>query len=307
MARYLITGITGFVGPHLAKLLIHEGHEVHGLIRGSNGREADLLDVLTPEELAEIRFHYADLNEITSMWRHPGEFDGLFHLAAQSHPPTSFTAPVKTMQDNVVGSVNLFEVVKAEKTLFCSTSEVYGNMTGWVKEDQPFAPVNPYGASKACIDFLAQQRGYRVTRAFSHTGPRRGYRFSISWDAFHIARGDQLLPIGNLEARRVVLDVRDVVKAYSLIMQKGEGVYNVCGETVRPMSFFTDKLIEISGREIEKKVDPKLLRPVDIAYQAGDTTRLKALGWEPEIPIEQTLEDLYEYWLRKLWGTATSC
>ena len=311
--RYLITGITGFVGPHLAKLLIHEGHEVHGLIRGSNGREADLLDVLTPEELAEIRFRYGDLTDYASLTKvlwdggKPIEFDGVFHLAAQSHPPTSFTNPIKTYADNVMGSVNLFGAMPLERMLFCSTSEVYGNMKGWVTEDQPLQPVNPYGASKACIDFLAQQRGYLVTRAFSHTGPRRGYRFSISWDAFHLARGDQILPVGNLEARRVVLDVRDVVKAYYLIMQKGEGVYNVCGDTVRPMSYFTDKLIEISGRDVEKKTDPKLLRPVDIAYQAGDTAKLKALGWEPEIPIEKTLEDLYEYWLRKLWGTATSC
>jgi len=302
LAKYLITGITGFVGPHLARHLLDK-HEVHGLIRGSNGREADLLDILTPDELSAIKFHYGDLTDYASLRKLP-QFDGVFHLAAQSHPPTSFTNPVKTFSDNVMGSVNLLDVLDC-RVMFCSTSEVYGLIEGWVKENSPVAPVNPYGASKAAIDLLCQQKGHLVSRAFSHTGPRRGYKFSISWDAYNLARGVSTLPVGNLDSERVVIDVRDVVRAYSLIMEKGDGVYNVCGDTVRPMRFFTEELIKLCGREVETEVSRALWRPIDIPFQAGDSTKLRALGWKPEIPIETTLADLYDYWQRKLWATAT--
>jgi GDP-mannose 4,6-dehydratase len=325
--RYFITGITGFAGPHLARLLLKEGHEVHALVRESNGREMDLLDVLDAGELDRITFHYGDLIEYHSLVRifSAHQYEGVFHLAAQSHPPTSFVDPVGTFSSNVQGSVNLIDVVQRhQKTcsfMFCSTSEVYGDSgktVGVLKESLPLNPSNPYATSKAAIDLYMQERcrngflkGF-TTRAFSHTGPRRGKKFSISWDAFCLAmmktgkQKDRVLPVGNLETQRIVIDVRDAVRAYYLLMLKHDNgeAYNVCGDmaSVVKMQVFTDKLIEISGlKGVEKKVSDKLYRPIDIQIQVGDTTKLKGkTNWKPEIPIEQTLADLFNYWVRKL-------
>jgi GDP-mannose 4,6-dehydratase len=325
--NYFITGITGFAGPHLARLLLREGHGVHALVRESNGREMDLLDVLDAAELDKISFHYGDLLEYHSLSRIFTEqrYDGVFHLAAQSHPPTSFTDTVGTFASNVQGTVNLIDVVQRQQKnctfMFCSTSEVYGDTgkaVGILKESQPLSPSNPYGTSKAAIDLHMQERcrnGYLkgfITRAFSHTGPRRGKKFSISWDAYYLALmktgkvKDRMLPVGNLETQRIVIDVRDCVRAYYLLMQNHDNgeAYNVCGakESVKKMQYFTDKLIEISGLNgVEKKVSDKLYRPIDIQIQIGDTTKLRdKTGWKPEILIDQTLKDLFDYWVRKL-------
>ncbi len=131
--RYLITGLTGFAGPHLANLLLSQGHEVAGLIRGSNGREDDIRDVVPDEHFQKIRWIYGDLKDIDALDKAfaGSRFDGVFHLAAQSHPPTSFTHPIGTFADNVMGSVTLVEVMRRHqpecKFMFCSTSEVYGD------------------------------------------------------------------------------------------------------------------------------------------------------------------------------------
>ena len=322
-----MTGITGFAGPHLARLLLQEGHSVHGLVRESNGREMDLLDILDAEELNAIHFQYGDLSEFHSLSQLLAreQFDGVFHLAAQSHPPTSFADPIGTFSNNVQGSVNLIEAIRRHQKdctlMFCSTSEVYGDSgrtVGVLREDMHLKPSNPYATSKAAIDMHVQERcqngslkGF-ITRAFSHTGPRRGKKFSISWDAYYLALiasgkvSDPVLPVGNLETQRVVMDVRDTVDAYYRLMlnhDNGEA-YNVCGpeDSVKKMEYFTDGLIEISKMQgIEKKISEKLYRPVDIHIQIGDTSKLRAkTGWEPKIPIQKTLADLYNYWLRKL-------
>ena len=325
--NYFITGITGFAGPHLARLLLQERHTVHALVRESNGREMDLLDVLDAGELDKITFHYGDLIEYHSLARifSNNQYEGVFHLAAQSHPPTSFVDPVGTFSSNVQGSVNLIDAVQRYQKncsfMFCSTSEVYGDSgktVGVLKEDLPLNPSNPYATSKAAIDLYMHERcrnefirGF-TTRAFSHTGPRRGKKFSISWDAFCLAmmrtgkQKDRVLPVGNLETQRIVIDVRDTVRAYYLLMQNFDNgqAYNVCGpiDSVVKMQYFTDKLIEISGlKGVEKKVSDKLYRPIDIQIQVGDTTKLRTkTKWKPEIPIEQTLADLFDYWMRKL-------
>lgn len=319
--KYLITGITGFAGPHLANLLISKGHQVEGLVRGSNGMETDILDVVPSHNFDKISFVYGDLvdrvliNKIISSRK----YDGVFHLAAQSHPPTSFIDPVGTFMTNVQGSVNLIEAIVElspdTKLMFCSTSEVYGN-TGsdgrLLKETDPILPSNPYGNSKAAIDLYMQERftnnklnGF-ITRAFSHTGPRRGKTFSISSDAYQLAKGlkDNILKVGNLSTTRVVMDVRDTVNAYYLLMmteKSNHQVFNICGDTPRKMEYFTDKLISIYGKKVAKEIEPKFWRPHDIYYQHGDTTKIKdTTGWTTEIDIDATLEDLYKYWRHKI-------
>ena len=322
--KYLITGITGFAGPHLANLLIKEGHEVYGLIRHTNGRQTDILDIVPPKYFEKITFVYGDLvnfriiNGIFRQFR----FDGVFHLAAQSHPPTSFADPLGTFEANIMGSANLIQAIADNqpecKLMFCSTSEVYGNVgmdRRKIRSSDTILPANPYGVSKAATDLYLQERiaskkvrGF-ITRAFSHTGPRRGRTFSISSDAYQLARmmnGDpnRKLQVGNLKTVRVVLDVRDTVKAYYLLMindKSDGGIFNVCGDIPREMGFYTDTLIALSKLDkVEKEVSPALFRPIDIHYQRGDCEELiKLTGWKPTYDMSTTLGDLLEYWVKK--------
>lgn len=323
--KFLITGITGFAGPHLANLLLEKGHEVHGVVRTANGRETDLLDVISNTNLQQIKFHYLDLKNFFSVSKllKTENYDGVFHLAAQSHPPTSFKDPILTWDENVNASVNIITSLQGTDTklMFCSTSEVYGDMckdVGRLSTDMPLTPSNPYGTSKAAIDLYVQERvsnGYLkgfVTRAFSHTGPRRGRIFSISSDAAQIAAMElkmqkPVLKIGNLKTERVVIDVRDCVNAYYLLMlaDKSNGqVFNVCGDEVHQMQKYTDLLIEHSTfkyNEIEQKIFEPYYRPIDIQVQIGDSSNLKQItGWEPKIDLSTTMKDLLNYWRKKL-------
>ena len=201
--NFLITGITGFAGPHLANLLNSKGHNVYGLIRSTNGRENDIRDVIKDSVYKDINFLYSDLKNFRTLQDifSKNKFDGVFHLAAQSHPPSSFVDPLGTFEENIFGSANLIQAITDNqpecKFMFCSTSEVYGNVGidgRKIRYDDTLLPSNPYGASKAATDLYMQERivnkklkGF-ITRAFSHTGPRRGKNFSISSDAFQIAR-----------------------------------------------------------------------------------------------------------------------
>ena len=251
------------------------------------------------------------------------QFDGVFHLAAQSHPPTSFRDPIGTMDTNVMGSANLIQVIQDHqdncKLMFCSTSEVYGNVGQDGRKihwEDTILPANPYGASKAATDVYLQERmkngfvkGF-ITRAFSHTGPRRGRIFSISSDAYQIARmmkglQDPILKVGNLQTTRVVMDVRDTVRAYYLAMIHPDvtnHVFNICGDTPRKMQFFTDKLIELSGlKNVEQQIYKPFWRPHEIYYQHGDSSNLVELtGFKEEYDIETTLHDLLMYWVSKV-------
>lgn len=324
--KFLITGITGFAGPHLANLLLKEGHDVYGLVRCTNGRENDIRDIVPDENYSKIKFLYSDLKNLRTINQifKEHKFDGVFHLAAQSHPPSSFVDPIGTYEENVIGSINLIQAIADNQKdcmlMFCSTSEVYGNIASedlrQIKTTDQLLPANPYGASKAAIDLYLQERiqngfvkGF-ITRAFSHTGPRRGKNFSISSDAYQIARiisgmQEQVIGVGNLKSKRVVIDVRDTVRAYYLLMMLGDKIngkiFNVCGETPYDMQYFTDLLIEISGLNIKTEINPLFYRNIDIHFQNGDSQELRQLtGWKPEIDIKTTLSDLLQYWVKKI-------
>lgn len=323
--KYLITGITGFTGTNLAKFLIGKNEEVHGLVRSGNGRNTEMLDVLDNNEYNKINFIVGDLKNYYGISQiiDKNEYDGVFHLAAFAHPPSSFTNPILTFEENVMASVNLITCLQNTPTrlMYCSTSEVYGNTcktNGILNETDKLIPNNPYGVTKAAIDMYMQERmnnkfinGF-ITRAFSNTGPKRGNNYSISSDAFQIAKmvlgqQDKVLRIGNLKTKRAVIDVRDVCNAYYLLMKNYDsngGVFNICGDDVREMQHYTDLLIKQSGipyADIEQRIDKKLYRPIDIEIQIGNSNELKQLtNWEPKISIEQTMTDLLNYWLKKL-------
>ena len=325
MGNYLITGITGFAGPHLANLLIENGHKVYGLVRQSNGMETDILDTVPEKNFQQIEFLYSDLvnfRTLNTIFKE-NKFVGVFHLAAQSHPPTSFIDPLGTFENNIMGSANLIQAITDNqpecRLMFCSTSEVYGNVgidKRKIKTTDTLLPANPYGASKAATDLYLQERfenkkirGF-ITRAFSHTGPRRGKTFSISSDAYQIVKmmkglQDKTLLVGNLKSVRVVLDVRDIVNAYYLLMMTDASdgkVFNVSGDVPHEMGVYTDMLLAHSKLEgVVKEISPKLFRPIDIHYQHGDCQELVDItGWKPVFTLEQTIGDLLDYWVKKI-------
>ena len=323
--RYLVTGITGFVGPHLANILIAEGHEVSGLVRGSSGREQDIRDIVPEDHFRRMSFFYGDLlrrdqlDEI--LQKH--KFDGVFHLAAQSHPPTSFAAPQYTLDLNTIGTANLADAISRAqpecRLMFCSTSEVYGAVpesAGPIDENFPMQPINPYGVSKAAADMYVRERAasldrpFFTTRAFSHTGPRRGRGFSISSDAYQLIRIEKgyqepVVNVGTLSSRRVVMDVRDCVRAYYALMENfvpGEA-YNIGGDHVYTMGELLDTMTELTNLtgKVTRRVDPARVRPIDIPVQLCNSSKCRSLtGWAPTVPIEQSLNDLLDYWRDKI-------
>jgi GDP-4-dehydro-6-deoxy-D-mannose reductase len=323
--KFLITGITGFLGPHLAKKLLNEGHEVSGILRGTRGSEQELRDLLSTEEFNKITFFYGDIvhfRTIDNLFK-TTQFDVVCHLAAQTHPPTSFKDPIGTWETNVMGSINLITCLQDHQPnchfIFCSTVEVYGNegIDGRkITEDNCILPANPYGASKCAIDLYICERMKNkqitatVIRPFCFTGPRRGARFSIASDAVQIAnmmhsRQEKVLRIGNLDTVRAVTDVRDIANAFylaSINRETSNGkVYNVCGGVPLKMREYTNMLLEFSGLQgVEMKIDESLWRPIDIQYQDGDSSLIKKeLNWEPTISIRDTIKDLLFFWYNK--------
>jgi GDP-mannose 4,6-dehydratase len=314
MKRVLITGITGFVGSHLAEYLLdQEGVEVYGLKRW----RSSLHNI---EHLIErLKLIDGDLRDSKSMIRVIDTVrpDIIHHLAAQSYVVTSYDAPIDTIETNVCGTINLLEAVRQvgidPVIHICSSSEVYGQVDPKyvpIKEDTPFRPASPYAVSKVGEDMVGYlyYAAYKLktirSRMFTHTGPRRGEVFVESSFAKQIAEIEKglrepVVRVGNLNSIRTFLDVRDAVRAYWLLVNKcppGE-VYNIGGNETMSIGEMLDLLLSMSPAKIKVQVDPARLRPADVTLQIPDCTKFKeATGWEPQIPIRQTLQDLLNYW-----------
>ncbi len=313
--KILITGITGFAGSHLADFLLEEQPqaEIHGLYRWRSRREN--IKQLT----GKIALQECDIRDATAT-REVIEAlrpDYIFHLAAQSFVPTSWKAPQESLSTNLLGQLNLFEAVR-KADLDCriqvaGSSEEYGMVYEGeipITEDQPLRPLSPYAVSKVAQDALAYQYfmsfGMKTirTRGFNHTGPRRPSVFVCSDFARQVVEiemglRDNLIRVGNLDARRDFTDVRDTVRAYWMAISKGEPgeVYNVATGSSWAMSEVLDKLIKLADVDVKVEVDPSRLRPSDVPRLEGDASKLRAAtGWKPQIPFEQTLADLVEYW-----------
>ena len=324
MMRALITGITGFAGSHLAEYLLAEEPEVEiwGTYRWRSRME-NIRHVTGRIHLVECELR--DASSVLSMAERARP-DVVFHLAAQSFVPASWSAPHDTLTSNIAGQTNLFEAIRRLELdpviqIACS-SEEYGLVLpdeAPITEDNPLRPLSPYAVSKVGQDFLGYQYfksyGMRVirTRGFNHTGPRRGDVFVTSNFAHQVASieaGDRepVIRVGNLEAIRDFTDVRDMVRAYWLAVQKGRPgeVYNIAsGRGVRIRDLL-DQLIALAQVEVRVEVDPDRLRPSDVEVLIGDTGKFEAdTGWRPEIPFETTLRDTLQYWRDRLQAAAS--
>ncbi len=316
--KVLITGITGFAGSHMAELCLSRGDvDVYGTIRPRSPLDhiSGIKDKLTLID--------CDLRDATSVWRTINEVkpDYIFHLAAQSFVPTSWHAPAETLVTNVIGQVNIFEALRELKLgtriqIACSSEEygmVYENEVP-IKESNPLRPLSPYGVSKVAQDMLGyqyhQSYGTHVirTRGFNHTGPRRGEVFVTSTFAKQIAeiekgRRGSVMYVGNLNAMRDFTDVRDMVRAYWLAVEKCEpgDVFNIASDKGIKIKDMLDMLLKMSTKEITVQQDPKRMRPSDVEILLGDSTKFrKATGWKPEIPFEKTMQDLLDYWRERV-------
>ena len=304
--KVLITGISGFVGSHLAEHYVSEGVEVYGIVRSRASLK--LLEGIKDQvKLIEgdITDAHSTDNIITSKCP-----DVIHHLAAQSFVPYSWANPSLTFTTNINGSLNILESVRSHspETIVhvASSSEIYGNQTDEaITEDDLPAPVSPYAISKLTMDLLATQYhasyGTKtvITRTFNHGGPRRGENFVESKIAKAFASGQETIKLGNLEAGRDWTDVRDIVKAYALAVQKcnyGEP-YNISsgkvkkiGDIINILNFYTNLYPKILK-------DAAFMRPSDVHYLLGDSSKFRVTtGWKPVIPFKKTIEDLYDYW-----------
>lgn len=326
--KFLVTGTTGFAGPHMINRILNDGHEVIAMVRDLN-KAPSIVDILGEENIKKVKFVYGDLTDlgsITDIFTNH-KFDGVFHLGAFAHPPSSFKTPLLASQTNLLGSARICdEIIKHQPhcvLMHCSTPEVYGICPGdrKIKEDMPMRPNNPYGVSKAASDMYVLERAASVglraflTRAFSHTGPRRGHNFSISSDAIQIARilrGEQehIIKVGNMKSKRIVADVRDIVEAYYQLMfayfddkiVSGE-IFHIAGEELFEIQHYLDIMLELTGLtgKVRQEIEPKYYRKIDIPVQIPDDSKVrKLLGWKPKIQIEKTLKDLVDYWLLRL-------
>ncbi len=310
--KALITGICGFVGGHLTRLLLSKGYEVAGLDSFERGSAID-------PETKEVKVFKGDLRDEDAVSKAITEFkpDTLFHLAAQSSVKLSFENPFETFSANLIATLVLLETLSKVdarvKTLIISSSEVYGRLEPKecpVTEDHPLRPINPYAVSKASVDLLAHQyfMAYKmpvyIARAFSHSGPGQKTVAVLSDWAFQIAKIDlgltpPQLKVGNTSVQRDYTDVRDVIRAYVDILEKGKAgtPYNVCSGKGYKLSDLLDKYRLLIKKDVEIISDKSRMRPVDIPILIGSYQKLATdTGWKPAIPIETTLSDSFKFW-----------
>ncbi|MFW6125764.1 MAG: GDP-mannose 4,6-dehydratase [Chloroflexota bacterium] len=338
--RALITGVTGMAGSHLAEyLLTQDDLEVYGIYRWrsrvdnlddlkkarkvniiTGGLESMVHSRVDPTKLNLIE---ADITDSFSMKWVIGAVkpDRIFHLAAQSYVHASWGAPAETLHTNIIGEVNLLEAVRSTEidpvVHIAGSSEEYGLVLPEelpVKESNHLRPLSPYGVSKVTQEMLAYQYwmsyGLKtiVTRAFNHEGPRRGEVFVTSSFAKQIAEVEKELKppviyVGDLSSIRDWSDVRDVIKAYWLVTEKGEAgqVYNIGSGVGREVREMLDMLLSMTDAHIRLETDHARLRPSDVKVLICDYTKFRELtGWQPEIPFQKTLEDLLNYWRERV-------
>jgi GDPmannose 4,6-dehydratase len=327
MTTAFITGITGMVGSHLADYLIEKTDwKIVGLIRWRSPLDNISHLIERTNKNDRIKLLYGDLGDSISIEAAISEAkpDYVFHLAAQSFPKTSFTAPLDTMDTNIQGTARVLEAIKNHVpnaiVHVCSSSEVFGRVPPEklpIDEECTFHPASPYAISKVGTDligrFYAEAYGLNVmtTRMFTHTGPRRGDVFAESSFAKQIALAEAgfiepVIKVGNLKSLRTVADVRDAVHAYYLLVTKnpiaGE-YYNIGGQHTAEIGEILNHLISIStlSQSLKIEVDPDRLRPIDADLQVPNTSKFEHhTGWKQAYSFEQTMQDLLDYWRNKV-------
>jgi GDP-4-dehydro-6-deoxy-D-mannose reductase len=312
VGRFLITGGTGFVGSHLVQSLKSDAAKIAVIASG---------DSVSRQELEPGVEHYElDLRkaeDVRSVVRKVSPTH-ICHLAAISSVDASWNSPRLTFEVNVVGAYNLFEAAMGlpapPRILNVSTSQVYATAEGILTESSPVSPNNPYAASKAMVELLLVQYrksaagGILTARSFNHTGPGQSPNFVLPLIAKQFAEMEaglrpRKLTVGNIEVKRDFTDVRDVVLAYSALLDQGRigEVYNVCSGSAVRLADVIREFEAISGTAVEIDTDPARLRSNEVSQILGDAAKIRReTGWSPQIPFGKTIRDLLDYWRERI-------
>ena len=317
--KVLITGITGFVGSHMADYILENTNdEIFGIKRWME----DTKNIDHIIDSSRVTLFGGDLLDYASVDRaiRLCKPDKVFHFAAQSFPETSFKNPVITLQTNVIGTTHLLESIKVNDlnptVVSVSSSEVYGMPKEDeipIKETNPIRPANPYSISKVGHDLMSQYYhnayGMKIitTRMFSHEGTRRGKEFALSSFAHQIAKGeksgDYVVKHGNLDSIRTYNHIDDAIEAYWLCSESdryGE-VYNIGGNETCKVGDALDALISKSDKDFVKVLYEKRMRPTDITLQIPSTAKFRTdFNWKPKKTMDDIWNDLLKYWRKKV-------
>lgn len=309
--RVLITGIAGFAGSFLAEHLLAQGYDVWGVVRHGAGHVSHCLDRLTLRT-ADMR----DLGRVVALLEE-AQPARIYHLAAQAFVPTSWDQPWETLENNIRGQLNLFlallDLAMPARVLVVGSNEEYGVIHPDVlpiSESTPFRPNSPYAVSKIAQDMLGLQyweshelHVIRV-RPFNHIGPRQSARFVAASFARQIAEIEAgmrspAIKVGNLEAKRDFSDVRDVVRAYHLALERGQpgDVYNVGSGEAHSVQELLDTLLAYSPADVRIEKDPARMRPSDVPASYADISKItSAVGWRPRVPFKESVHAVLDYW-----------
>lgn len=317
--KVIITGISGSGGSYLAEYIVenHPDVEIHGISRWHSTTHKDNLKDI----IRKIIVHECDLNDLSSVIEAIRKVkpDGLFHLASHANVRASFFTPLAVLQNNIMGTANLFEGIKLAGVdpviQLCSTSEVYGQVDPKnvpIKEDCPLNPASPYAVSKVTQDLLGNSYylsyGMKIirTRMFAYLNPRRTDLFATSF-AMQVARIEaglqKELLHGNLDSVRTIIDVRDAMESYWVALIKGRigEVYNIGGTATMKVGEFLEVLKKKAKCKIPSKADPMLLRPADVTLQIPDTTKFRSqTNWEPKYSFDESVQFLLDHCRKKV-------
>jgi len=315
--KVLVTGINGFAGSHLAEALLSSGHSVSGIIQPGTSLD-NISGILNSLSLFEADL--LDENKVKESISRAGP-DAVVHLAALSNVKQASLDPALTRKVNVRGTSVLLSSLNtaspSARFIFASSSGVYGqpvDISVPVNEDSPIMPLNEYAQSKAEAEKLvlghAQSEGLDavIARPSNHTGPGQSDSFFVSTVARQAARisagkKEPVMELGNLGVRREILDVRDVARAYIMLLEKGRKgeIYNISSGKLLALSGIVDTIVSFTGKKIEVKKDPLRVRQKDHDSPAIDFSKLQTIcGWQPHISIDRTLRDTYDYWLQRV-------
>jgi GDP-4-dehydro-6-deoxy-D-mannose reductase len=304
----LVTGATGFAGGHLIDDLLADGIQLHAW-SNPGGRAPD-------RSHSTVRWQTVDLLDRGAVLEALGSVQpsAIYHCAGVADVHGSWSEPARALRVNVIGTHHLLEAARAlglkVPILITGSALIYRQSRNPITEDDPIGPTTPYGVSKLAQEMIARESTLPVmlTRSFNHAGPRQDASYATSAFARQLAeieagRLDPVLRVGNLDSIRDITDVRDTVRAYRAIVDRGSALrpYNVCSGRGYRIRDLLDILLSLTRAQVKVETDPNRLRPSDNPIVVGSAARIaNETGWQPRIPIERTLADLLEYWRNAL-------